>query len=183
MSPREIRPKDLKITCRGVEYRWTTTAGFTAPGGMAVPMALRPLLEAQLEPLLNAEDAAVKDNKVLVERARQARRLRQLSRAERLARRVLEADPDNAEAAAVLAATLREHQEPEAALRVLLRLARCESVAVQCERAASYADLGRWTEAKKIAVVARELIGRLGGESAEQTKLLERIEGGRAKAS
>ena len=76
----------LKITYRGVDYRWSPTAGFTRASGMSAPAALKPILEAQIEARLNAEDAAIDDPALLTERSIEARRLRQLSRSEKLAR-------------------------------------------------------------------------------------------------
>lgn len=148
----------LKITYRGTDYRWSPTAGFTLASGMSAPAALKPILEAQIEARLNAEDAAIDDPALLTERSIEARRLRQLSRSEKLARRAVELDPDDAEAAAALGAVLCERNTPEKAIAVTEAFAESDSAAIFQVRAIAWCDLGRLSLARPAYRRAIELL-------------------------
>ena len=170
----------LKILHRGTEFRWTPQAGFITPSGMSAPTALRPLLEALLEPVLAAEDDSITDKAELTERAGQARRQRQYTRAEKLARKVLLADAKYAAAGAVFAGVLRDRNRPEAALSICDKFPRDECADLEVERAGAAADLHRWPDALKAAQTALALLAREGRDSKELSRLVELIEAKKA---
>jgi tetratricopeptide (TPR) repeat protein len=166
----------IKIVHRGTEYRWTPQAGFTTPSGMSAPTALRPLLEALLEPVLAAEDDSITDKAVLTERAGQARRQKQYARAEKLARRALQIDSKYAAAGAVFAGVMRDRNRPEAALSICDKFVRDQCADLEIERAGACCELHRWAEALKAAQSAQALLEREGRDSKDLAKLVEMIE-------
>ena len=152
----------LKISYRGTDYRWSPTAGFTLSSGMSVPAALRPILEAQIEATLNAEDAAIDDPALLAERAAQARKLKQFSRSEKLALRAVELAPDDPDIAAVLGAVYCDRNNPQKAIAVTEAFVESESAAVFQVRAIAYSDLRRLSLARPAYRRALELLAEAG---------------------
>ena len=115
MSSKNQTP--ILITYKGVSYSWTSTAGFVRPDGMRVPESLRPILECMIESKINAEDDAVEDVEELTIRAEQARRQKQLNRAERLVQRAKKIlGDDSPELSATLGAVYVERNEIQMAL-------------------------------------------------------------------
>ena len=94
------------------------------------------------------EDELIKDVYALISRAKKARSNKQHIRAEKLAQKILEIDPNNHSGLAILCASLRERGMPERALSETERYAFTENPALLTSRAAAYCDLGRWEEAK-----------------------------------
>jgi tetratricopeptide (TPR) repeat protein len=152
----------LKISYRGADYRWSPTTGFTLSSGMSAPAALRPLLEAQIEATLNLEDAAITDPAELAERAEQARKLKQLSRSEKLAGRAVELAPEDPGVAAVLGAVLCDRNQPQKAIAVTKPFADFDHVAILQVRAAALSDLRRLDQARAAYRRAIELLAESG---------------------
>ncbi len=152
----------LKISYRGTDYRWSPTAGFTLASGMSVPAALRPILEAQIEATLNAEDAAIDDPACLAERAEQARKLKQLSRSEKLALRAVELAPGDPAIAAVLGAIYCDRNNPQKAIAVTEPFVESDSAAIFQIRAIAYSDLRRISQARPAYRRALELLAEAG---------------------
>ena len=178
-GPRVTTPNQrfLKISYRGIDYRWTPTAGFTLASGMSVPAALRPILEAQIEATLNAEDAAITDAVCLAERAEQARKLKQLSRSEKLAARAVELAPEDPAIAAVLGAVYCDRNYPQKAIAVTEPFAESDSAAIQQIRAIAYTDLRRLSLARPAYKRAIELLTEAGERpSPELAELADKLD-------
>ncbi len=155
----------IKLTYKGVEYRWTPHAGFIRPGGMGAPAALRPILESMIESRLKAEDDAITDPAVLGERAELARRIKQLNRAERLARRALDlSGEDMPDVSATLGAVLCEKNEPLLALEEVEPFADLDNAAIQQVLTIANDDLQRLSKAKAADWRATEILVRSGND-------------------
>lgn len=157
--------RTIKVTYKGVTYTWTPTAGFTKPGGMGAPAALRPVLESMIAQTLADDDAAVTDAAELGIRAEQARKLKQLNRAEELAHRSQElATEDMPVVSATLAAVYFEKNDTMAALDEIEPFADQNLPEVQQILTIIYDDLGRTHEAKAAWQKADELLKALGNK-------------------
>lgn len=152
----------LKISYRGIDYRWSPTAGFTLSNGMSAPAALRPILEAQIEATLNAEDSSISDPIALAERAEQARKLKQFARSEKLAQRAVELAPDDPTCAAVLGAVLCDRNHPQKAIVVTETFAESDHIAVHQVRAIAYTDLHKLSLGRVAYRRAIELLTEAG---------------------
>jgi hypothetical protein len=118
---------------------------------------LNPLLEAQLA----SSDQENTDIGQLVQMARDARDNGQYGRAVKLARRIMQLQPDNHMGPAVLSAALRAWGKSELALKETDAFRHTGNTALLNSRAAAYCDLGMWEEAKEtvgrsLAIAASE---------------------------
>ena len=129
-----------------------------------------------LEEHLAKQDAGIRDPSELVNRAQAARRHGQLARAERLCKRALEFEPDDASTAAVLSSILRARSLPDEALTVTEPFARGSNVALLTTRAAALLDLGRADEARTLAGRAYAIAKTRGGSTSGLHALYERLQ-------
>lgn len=145
-------------------------------------------LESQLRNRLAAEDRLEPDLSELVRRAWLAQALKHPDRVEALSRRALRAlrtapgrmnrsqvSPEwlttALAAAAMLSSALRQQREAAQALEETEEFADYEYAPLMTSRAAALCDVGRWAEARALAVRARDIHA-----SAEVLKLLQRID-------
>jgi hypothetical protein len=105
----------------------------------------------RLDTVMAVEDRAFIRPSEVVSRASQARKMGHMGRAERLARSVLQHDPNSLGAVAVLSSVLRATDRVEEALRLTQPHHRCSHEAVLTTRAAALLDVGRKAEAASLA--------------------------------
>ena len=150
------------IVLDGATYIWTGSSWFDN-SYIKPPIVVIQRLNALLEAQLANDDLNTTDIYELTHRAKVAREAKQYSRAEALARRVLQLHPESHGAAAVLCASLRARGLATQALEETDRFKQTETAPVLTARAAALCDVYRWEEAKR--TLGRALaIG--GGEEA-----------------
>lgn len=132
----------------GVTYIWTGNSWFDSHY-IKPPVIVIQRLNALLESQLAADDANVTDIYDLTHRAKMAREAKQYARAESLARRVLQLNPKNHAAAAVLCASLRARGLASQALEETDRFKHTDNAPLLTSRAAALCDIQRWEEAKR----------------------------------
>jgi tetratricopeptide (TPR) repeat protein len=135
--------------------RWVDIQTFTSPPAMIVDQ-----LDALLLPILLEEDEKTSDVKQLIDRAKDAKKQAQYSRAEGLARKALQLSPDYPGAVAVLCSCLRSLNRPEEALKASELHKMVEYPPVILTRAAALCDLGRWEDAmievRKVLAISKK---------------------------
>lgn len=132
----------------GVSYVWTGSSWFDSHY-IKPPITVIQRLNALLESQLADDDSNITDVYELTHRAKIAREAKQYARAESLARRVLQLNPKNHAAAAVLCASLRARGLASQALGETDSLKHTDNVPLLTSRAAALCDIHRWEEAKQ----------------------------------
>lgn len=140
--------KTTTVELDGKKYIWDES-GWVDENYITPPQIIIRRLNQELAGKLEQEDRGITDVYVLAERARQARENKQYDRAELLARKILEIDPENHSGLAVLSASLREKGFPRRALAETDRYQTTSNPALLTSRAAAYCDLEMWEEAKR----------------------------------
>src|SRR5688572_24573344 len=108
------------LAYEGERYLWDGIRWLTAYR-LEVPVVVATRLNEHFAEMIEADDGAITDVQELLDRAKLAREARLLTRAERLAARVLAQRPQHLGAAAVLSSILREQFRPEEALALAER--------------------------------------------------------------
>lgn len=137
-----------KIVLDGVTYIWTGSSWFDSHY-IKPPVTVIQRLNALLESQLADDDSNITDIYELTHRAKIAREAKQYARAELLARRVLQLNPNSHAAAAVLCASLRARGLASQALDETDRFKNTDNVPLLTSRAAALCDVQRWDEAKQ----------------------------------
>ena len=160
----------VTVELEGKSYIWNGSAWHKATNFLSPPGMIIPKLNNLLSDVLEEEDRSIADIHLLIKRAVNARNWRQYSRSEKLARRIIELEPSNQPALAILCATLRARGYPQKALDETDDYKNVQNPPLLTSRAAALCDLGRWEEAKK--TVGRSLAIR---ESEEAYSVVNRI--------
>lgn len=160
----------MTVELEGKSYMWNGSAWYEATTFLSPPGMIIPKLNNRLSDALEEEDRNIADVHLLIKRAANARDWLQYSRSEKLARRILELEPSNQPALAILCATLRARGFAQKALAETDDYKSLPYPALLTSRAAALCDLGRWEEAKK--TVGRSLAI---SKSAEAYNVVNRI--------
>lgn len=139
----------VTIELDGKSYTWNGSAWYEATTFLSPPSAIIAKLNNRLPDALEEEDENVADVHLLIKRAVNARDWLQYSRSEKLARRILQLEPSNQPALAILCAALRARGFPQKALTETDDYKNLPYPVLLTSRAAALCDLGRWEEAKK----------------------------------
>lgn len=165
-----------QVELDGRHYAWNGRRWRSLEDGTEPPKEVVRRLGALLRRATRQAEQASTDTRELLGIAVHARIDGNASRAEKFARRVLELDPDEATAAAILSSVWREKGKPKAALTLTERFRESGDPYVLTSRAAALADLGRWDEAlKQIEVVFSIETALFGGPSEESLAVHGRI--------
>ncbi len=159
----------LHIPYGGQVYIWDGQS-WSDKSYVTPPTAVIQALNGLLADYLAAEDQTIADPVELLRRAVEARDATQHSRAEQLARRVLDLIPGHPPALAILCATLRARGKPQQALAETQEFAQLSHAPLLTSRAAALCDLQRWSEAKRVIGRALAL-----GKSEEAFNVVKRI--------
>jgi len=124
--------------------RWYDSVRYTVPSENILNK-----LNSKLTSDLEKEDSEITDSNALFKRAIKAKRAKQLTRAEKLARRTLKLSHKNLGAIAILSSCLRSRGLPEQALRETEAFKNERFLPIIISRAAALCDLERWEKAKK----------------------------------
>ena len=168
------RRTDLRhcVKLNGKSYTCDSGAWYETKTILKPPVSVISELNKLLLPLLEEEDAKIKDFDTVLERAKKAREFKQYERAVNLARRALDLHAHSAGAAAVLSSCLRAIGRSQEALMVTGRFNEFTKYAPLLNtRAAALCDLGRWEDAKE--VVGRALA--IGTDKEESFQVVNRI--------
>jgi ribonuclease HI len=164
----------MTVELEGKSYMWNGSAWHEATTFLSPPGMIIPKLNNRLSDALEEEDRNIADVHLLIKRAVNARDWLQYSRSEKLARRILELEPSNEPALAILCATLRARGFAQKALAETDDYKSLPYPVLLTSRAAASCDLGKWEEAKK--TVGRSLVIR---ESEEAHNVVNRIKAAR----
>ncbi len=164
----------VTVELEGKSYMWNGSAWHETTTFMSPPSMIIPKLNNRLSDALEEEDENIADIHLLIKRAVNARDWLQYSRSEKLARRILELEPSNQPALAILCATLRAKGFPQKALTETDDYKNLPYPALLTSRAAALCDLERWEEAKK--TVGRSLAI---SQSVEAYNVVNRIKAAR----
>jgi predicted Zn-dependent protease len=137
----------LEVPFKGRTYIWDGKVFYGADDYTTPPLGILLQLRALLADHLIAEDDEITDRDRLLERAKEARELKEYRRAERLVRRVLNESPRDPGVASVLCSILREACKPQESLALADRYLDTRYPPLMTTRAAALGDLGRWEEA------------------------------------
>ena len=159
------------VKLKGKSYTWDSGAWYETKTILKPPVSVISELNKLLLPLLEEEDAKIKDFDTLLERAKKAREFKQYERAVKLAQRAVYLHPHNTGAAAVLSSCLRVTGRPRDALRETDGFDKTRYAPLLNTRAAALCDLGRWEEAK--TVIGRALA--IGTDGEESFQVVNRI--------
>ena len=160
----------VTVELEGKSYMWNGSAWHEATTFLSPPSMIIAKLNNCLSDALEEADENITDIHLLIKRAVNARNWLQYSRSERLARRILELEPSNQSALAILCATLRARGFAQKALAETDDYKSLPYPVLLTSRAAALCDLGRWEEAKK--AVGRSLAI---SKSAEAYNVVNRI--------
>lgn len=139
----------IVIAIDGRNYVWDGSAWHDEKSFLSPPASVVHTLNGLVGAALASADRQISDPRELIGESCKARNSGQWSRAERLARRALELQPNNCVAATVLSAALRELKRPDEALAVTDAFVGSRSGPLLTTRAAALCDLGDWYEAKR----------------------------------
>jgi tetratricopeptide (TPR) repeat protein len=137
-----------RVTLEGKTYVWTGKSWIDFDTFTHAPPEMVPKLNAKLLSRLQEEDENVSDLQELLVRAKDAKSQGHFKRAEGLVRRLLQFDPENLWAVAILCSCLRAIGKPEEALKELAPYCDRKFAPLLHARAAALCDLGRWEEAR-----------------------------------
>lgn len=126
-------------------HRWYDAKSFEQP-----PHVIIKELNHLLVKRLQKHDLAITESHRILHEASIARESQQYERAEKLTRRVLNGEPDNLAALAVLCAVLRARGKPKIALSETEKHKNASHAPLLTSRAAALCDLKRWDEAKRV---------------------------------
>ena len=158
------------IQLGGRSYTWDGERWFDTDDCTIPPQTVTVRLDAVLVEKLCAEDEGITDRQELMRRAREARKQTQYKRAERIARRLFEQEPDSTAVAAILCSILRESGRASQAVALADQFAAADNPALLTSRAAALCDLDRWEEALQ---QIRQVLAR--GKSVEADAVYNRI--------
>lgn len=137
------------VEYEGRSYLWNVKRWFDRKTYSVPPAKTIAFLDQQLQSVLAGEDESITNPQLLLKRAMRARDAGQLTRAEKLVKKVLERAPDLIGAVAVYTSVLRLRHRPQEALEVSHRYRDESYPPLLVSRAAALCDLARWEEAKK----------------------------------
>jgi hypothetical protein len=141
------------INFSGILYTWNEKC-WVGPDHIKPPEIIITKLNRKLKIYLLREDQKIADTSVLAQRTKIARENSDYARAERIARRILQLEPNHQFGIAILCATLRGMGMPQRALDETDLYKFTKNPALLTSRAAAFCDLGNWEKAKKTIAMA-----------------------------
>lgn len=164
----------MVISLNDIDYLWDGVRWVDAKTYLVPTVSIVNRLNDLLADKLAIEDNNIASIDELMKRARVARDALQLNRSIKLLNRILDLNPNNLAALAILCSVLRRQGSAEEALERTERHRSSGYNPLMTSRAAAYCDLSRWEEAK------RQLsIGSRGYMHQEAYNVLRRIKAAR----
>ncbi len=166
----------ITIDHKGETFFWSEDRGVVAANAQPIPNATRQALQRKIDKALASGAHETCNPIVLLTRASAAKKQGQLTRAERLARRVLEQDDRDEAAVSFLSSILRMRNKSRAAVRLTNSFDDTRSVILLTTRAAALIDVGDLDEAKQVAERALRIACEAGQPDGELRAVVERLE-------